>query len=76
MENYRCSSGVSSATFCTFFGSPIIKDPLSCIKQFVTTESPLKMMKNAFNFMLKVLLVLEIFKFLPCRFDKEAEVNF
>ena len=34
------------------------------------------MMKNAFNFMLKVLLVLEIFKFLPCRFDKEAKVNF
>ena len=34
------------------------------------------MMKIAFNFMLKALLVLEIFKFLPCRVDKEAKVNF
>ena len=28
-------------------------------------ESPLKMMENAFYFMLKVLFVLEIFKFFP-----------
>ena len=28
-------------------------------------ESPLKMMKNAFYFILKVLFVLKIFKFLP-----------
>ena len=31
-------------------------------------ESPLKMMKNAFYFILKALFVLEIFKFLSWRF--------
>ena len=30
------------------------KDPLSCLRQFVATESPLKMMKEAFYFILKV----------------------
>ena len=44
-----------------------------CLKQFLATESPLKMMKNAFYFTLKSLFVLKIFKFLswlsfwPCR---------
>ena len=46
-------------------------------------ESPLKMMKNAFYFMLKALLFLEIFTFLywlfgyvEKRLDKKATVNF
>ena len=34
------------------------KGPLSGLKQFLTTESPLKMMKNAFDFMLNALFVL------------------
>ena len=46
-------------------------------------ESPLKMMKNVFYFMLKTLFVLEIFQFLSWLFgyaekqlDKKAWVNF
>ena len=34
---------------------------------FTSVESPLKMMKNAFYFILKALFVLKIFKFLSCR---------
>ena len=34
-----------------------------CVISF--NENPLKMMKNAFNFILKVLFFLKIFKFLP-----------
>ena len=37
---------------------------LSSRRQFLTTERPLKMMKNIFCFILKTILVLEIFKFL------------
>ena len=36
------------------------------LKQFLTAESPLKMMKNAFYFTLKTLFILKIFKFLSC----------
>ena len=41
-----------------------LKGALSGLRQFLTTESPLKMMKNAFYFNLKALFVLKIFKFL------------
>ena len=40
------------------------KGALSGLKQFLATKSPLKMMKNAFYFTSKALLVLVIFKFL------------
>ena len=40
------------------------KGTLSSLRQFLATESPLKLMKNVFNFTLKALLVLKIFKFL------------
>ena len=33
------------------------------LRQFLATESPLKLMKNAFCFNLKALFVLKIFKF-------------
>ena len=56
---------------------------LSVLRRFLTTESPLKMMKNVFRFILKALFILEIFKFLSClfeyiekRLDKQAKVNF
>ena len=42
----------------------LIKGALSGLRQFFVTESPLKMMKNAFYFTLKALFVLKIFKFL------------
>ena len=41
-----------------------LKGALSGLRQFLATESPLKMMKNAFYFTLKALFVLKIFKFL------------
>ena len=42
-----------------------LKGALSGLIQVLATESPLKMMKNAFYFTLKALFVLKIFKFLP-----------
>ena len=41
-----------------------LKGALSGLRQFLLTESPLKMMKNAFSLSLKSLFVLKIFKFL------------
>ena len=66
------------------FGSyHFLKVPLSGLRQFLTTETSLKMMKNALYFMLKAFFVFEIFAFLSWRFgyvekqlDKEAKVNF
>ena len=40
-----------------------LKGTLSSMRQFLTTENPLKMMKNIY-FKLKALFVLEIFTFL------------
>ena len=37
---------------------------LSGLRQFLATESPLKMMKNAFYFTRKALFVLKIFRFM------------
>ena len=42
----------------------IFKEPFSSLRKFLTTESPLKMMKNDFIFMLKALYNPEIFTFL------------
>ena len=42
----------------------IVKGALSGLKQFLASENPLKMMKNAFYFTLKALSVFKIFKFL------------
>ena len=44
------------------------KDPLSGLRQFWATESPLKMIKNAFYFTSKALFVLKIFKGLSLLF--------
>ena len=51
--------------------------------QFFATESPLKMMKNTFYFMLKSFFVLKIFRFLSWHFghvrrrlDEKDKVNF
>ena len=38
------------------------KDAISGLRRLLATESSLKMMKNAFYFILRVLLVLKIFK--------------
>ena len=42
-----------------------LKGALLGVRQFLTTERPLKLMKNVFYFTSKALSVLKIFKFLP-----------
>ena len=44
----------------------LFKATVSGLRQFLTIESPLKVMKNAFNFTLKALFILKIFK--SCQF--------
>ena len=46
-----------------------IKGAFSSLRQFLATRSPIKMMKNAFYFNLKVFLVVKIFNFLSWLFD-------
>ena len=52
-----------------FFILSSIKGALSGLRQFLTTENPLKMMKNACYFTWKALLVLMIFQLLSWLFD-------
>ena len=47
-----------------YVGAPQLEGALKVLRQFLTTESPLKIMKNAFCFTLKALFVLKIFRFL------------
>ena len=42
----------------------IFKGAVLGLRQFLATESPLKMMKGAFYFTLKALFVLQIFQYL------------
>ena len=42
----------------------LFKDPLPSSRRFLVTEISLKMKKNAFYFILKAILVLQIFIFL------------
>ena len=44
--------------------SMYIKGPFSGLRQFLTNVSPLKLLKNAFYFILKAIFVLEVFKVL------------
>ena len=60
-----------------------IKGALSGLRQFLAIESPLKLLKNVFNFTSKAFFILKIFKFLSWifgyvakRLDKEDKVNF
>ena len=50
-----------------------VKGALSSVKQFLTAESLLKLMKNAFYFTSKALFVLKIFKFLSRLFGHVAK---
>ena len=73
-------SGTSYVTVIMHFS---IKGGLSCLKKFLATESLLKMMKNAFNFTLKAIFVLKVFKYLSrlfghaeIRLSEKANVNY
>ena len=46
----------------------VYKGALSGLRQSLPSESPLKIMKNAFCFIIKALFVLKIFKFLSLHF--------
>ena len=48
---------------CAEYESHAFKGPISGLRQVLTIESPLKMIKNTFYFTFKVLSVLEIFIF-------------
>ena len=53
-------------SFSCFFSNEVkslVKGTISGLRQFLTTESLLKIMKNTFDFTLKALFVLEIFQF-------------
>ena len=58
LKNFAICTGKAPVPETLFNGA------LSGMRQFLTTGSPLKMMKNAFCFTLKALFVLQIFKFL------------
>ena len=49
---------------CTNQIKCLLKGALSRMRQFLATESPLEMIKNAFYFTLKTLCVLKVFEFL------------
>ena len=51
-------------TFLFYSDCVKVKGGLSGLRQILEPESPLKLMKNAFYFILKALFVLKIFKFL------------
>ena len=60
-------AGSDLRTYKFFFqsrGYTVIKSALSGLRQILPIESPLKMMRNAFHFTLKVFFFVEIFKLL------------
>ena len=66
-----------------FYEKGVLKGALLGLRQFLATESPLKIMKNIFYFTSKAIFVLKIFKFLSrlfgCvakRLDKRDQVTF
>ena len=57
-------------------GEDKLQGALSSLRHFLKNENPLKMMKNAYHFTLKALLVLKIFKFLSwffCHVEKRLD---
>ena len=59
---------IISSCFLLEFWNHKFKGALSGLRQFLATESPLKMMKYAFYFTLKALFVLNIFRFFVLTF--------
>ena len=66
--HFLCSVTPLFDVMANFGSYHFLKDPLSGLRQFRTTESPLKLMTNALYFILTALFVLEIFAFLSWRF--------
>ena len=51
----------------------MLKGAFSCLRWFLATGSPLKMIKNAFYFTSKAFFVLKIFEFLSLLFGRVAK---
>ena len=69
-EKPTCIDVMLTNKFCSFQNScanetSLSEGPLLSLKQFLTTKSPLKIIKSDFYLMLNALFVLEILKFLP-----------
>ena len=64
----RLNPGKVVLSVSRLYYSNSFKSACSGLKQFLATENPFKMMKKAFYFTLKALLVLKIFKFLSSLF--------
>ena len=76
-HNYNTTvnnQGLYDIIMVSFLLLKYIKVALSSLRQFLAAESPFKMMKSAFYFMLKALFVLKIFKFLSWLFDHVAKL--
>ena len=64
-NNEQALLAVFTAVFCfTHAEYNLIKGGLSGLRQFLATESPLKMKKNVFYFTSKALFVLKILRFM------------
>ena len=63
-----CNKNCNAKMYCKNIQATL-KGSLWGLRQFLTTESPLKNMKNACYFTLKALFVLKIFKFLSWLFS-------
>ena len=66
---------LTSAFFIFLLKLETFKDALSDLRQFLATESPLKMIKNAFYFTLKALFHSKIFKFLSGIFGRVEKTD-
>ena len=82
-KKVSCSAKRVNLLIITINSQFKFKCALPGLRQFLTAENPLKMMKNVFYFTLKALFALKIFKFLSCEFghiakrlDKKDKVNF
>ena len=64
LENWTILMDVIFVSSLTYSKILYVKDLLSGLRRFLAAESPLKMLKNYFYFMLKALFVLKIFNFL------------
>ena len=62
--SYKCIRQLQFTSCVYLINTSLFKGALLGLGKVLVTESPLKMMKNAFHFTLKALFVLKTFKFL------------
>ena len=67
MTSFKMSIGISPSLEAFLL---LTKGALSGLREYLTNENPLKIIKNAFDFTLKALSVLKLFKFLSWLFGR------